>query len=178
MPGPVFLQGEQVELRTIEKADLQFMQQQVNDPQVWRAIGSDRPINAEQEEEFYDDVVCAEDNVNLLITDEGTAVGTIGLDKLDTGNHTAELGYWVAPDHHRMGYGGDAAARIVEYGFQQLGLHRIEARVFEFNDASSALLESVGFREEGVHRDAEFVDGQFQDVYWYGLLEDEWRERQ
>ena len=46
--------------------------------------------------------------------------------------------------------------------------------MFEFNDASRRLLESMGFTEEGVHRDTEFVDGEFQDTHWYGLLEDEW----
>ncbi|QSG02616.1 GNAT family N-acetyltransferase [Natranaeroarchaeum sulfidigenes] len=176
MPGPVFLEGEHVALRTIEEDDLEYLQEQINDPQVWRAIGRDRPVNAAQEQSFYEDVVCTEDNVTLMITDED-AVGTVGLNGIDTGNDRAELGYWVDPEHHRMGYGSDAASRIIEYGFQQLGLHRIEARVFEFNDASQALLESVGFVEEGVHRDAEFIDGVYQDVHWYGLLEGEWRKR-
>lgn len=176
MPGPIFLEGEQVALRTIEEDDLEYLQEQINDPQVWRAIGRDRPVNADQEQSFYEDVVCADDNVTLMITADN-AVGTVGLNGVDTGNDTAELGYWVDPEHHRKGYGSDAANRIIEYGFQQLGLHRIEARVFEFNEASQALLESVGFVEEGVHRDAEFIDGEYQDVHWYGLLEEEWRER-
>lgn len=178
MPGPVFLRGETVELRTIEQTDLEFLQKRINDPRVWRGLGMNTPINAKQEEDYFEDVVCGDDGVNLLITASGDTVGSIGLTGVTDGSDRAEVGYWVAPDHHRMGYGSDATARLVEYGFQQLGLHRIEARAFEFNDASKGLLESVGFREEGVHRDAEFVDGGYQDVHWYGLLEDEWRNRQ
>ena len=177
MPGPVFVEGEQVELRTIEEEDLEYLQEQVNDPQIWRSIGRNYPVNADQEQSFYDDIVCSDDEVSLLIADDGGPVGTIGLHDVGSPSDTSEIGYWVDPKYHRKGYGSDAADRIIEYGFQQLGLHRIEARVFEFNDASKALLESVGFVEEGVHRDAEFIDGEYQDVHWYGLLEGEWRER-
>lgn len=176
MPGPVFLEGKQVALRTIEEEDLEYLQEQVNDPQVWRAIGRDYPVNADQEQSFYEDIVCSDDEVSLLIADGEGPVGTIGLQDVGSPSDTSEIGYWVDPEYHRMGYGSDATARLVEYGFQQLGLHRIEARVFEFNDASKALLESVGFREEGIHRDAEFIDGEYQDIHWYGLLESEWRD--
>ena len=176
MPGPVFLEGKHVALRTVEESDLAYLQEQINNPRIWRTLGRQTPMNAEQEAEFFEDVVCEDEHVNLLIAEGETPVCSIGLHDVDSRSDTSEIGYWVDPEYHRMGYGSDAAARLVEYGFQQLGLHRIEARVFEFNDASQALLESVGFREEGVHRDAEFIDGEYQDVHWYGLLEGEWRD--
>ncbi len=125
---------------------------------------------------------------------DSTPIGTIGLHSIDWEARRAEIGYWIAPERHERGYGTEAAELLVGYGFDQLGLHRIAARVFEFNDASRRLLGSVGFTEEGVHRDAEFIDvrksltistahqnaarsedGEFQDTHWYGLLEDEWR---
>ncbi|WP_246998358.1 GNAT family N-acetyltransferase [Halosolutus gelatinilyticus] len=176
MPGPVFLGSDEVALRTIEEEDLEFLQMQVNDPAVWRPIGGSRPINADQEREFYEDVVCGDDGVHLLIAVDETPVGTIGLRDIDQETGNAELGYWVAPEHHGRGYGTEATRLTVEYAFQQLRLHRVDARVFEFNEPSRRLLESVGFCREGVLRDAEFIDGEYRDVYWYGLLEDEWRE--
>lgn len=176
MPGPVFLDGDGVALRTIEEEDLEFLQTQINDPRIWRAIGRSNPVTAEQEREFYENVVCEDDGVQLLIAVDAEPVGTIGLHAIDRETGSAEIGYWVAPDHHSQGYGTEAAALIVDYGFDQLRLHRIAASVFEFNEPSRRLLESIGFTREGVHRDAEFVDGEYQDVYWYGLLEDEWRE--
>lgn len=177
MPDPVFLPGDRVDLRPIEEDDLEYLQERMNDPQIWRAIGHSKPINRDQEREFYEDVVCDDGSVQLLIVADSTPVGTIGLSDIDWVSQRAEVGYWVAPDHHREGYGSEATELLVAYGFDQLGFHRIAARVFEFNDASQRLLESVGFTREGVHRDAAFVDGEYQDVLWYGLLEDEWRSQ-
>ncbi|WP_222920164.1 GNAT family protein [Natrinema sp. SYSU A 869] len=176
MPGPMFLDGDRITLRPIEEADLEFLQTQVNDPRIRRPIGRSRPINREQEREFFENDVCSDDTVGLLIVADATPVGIVGLHDFDWEARNAEIGYWVAPDHHERGYGTEATALLVAHGFDQLGLHRIAARVFEFNEPSVRLLESVGFTREGVHRDAEFVDGEWQDVYWYGLLEDEWRE--
>ncbi|WP_254527936.1 GNAT family N-acetyltransferase [Natrinema gelatinilyticum] len=177
MPGPVFLEGERSTLRPIEEEDLEFLQAQANDPRIWRPIGRSRPLNLEQEREFFEDVVCGDENVVVMIVVESEPVGTIALNWIDWEVQKAELGYWVASDHQRQGYGTEAVEQILEYGFDQLGLHRIEARVFELNEPSRRLLESAGFTQEGVHRDVEFIDGQYQDAYWYGLLEDEWREQ-
>ncbi|MGQ3412477.1 GNAT family N-acetyltransferase [Natrinema sp. LN54] len=176
MPGPVFLDGDRVTLRPIEEDDLEFLQTQINDSRIWRAIGQSRPVNGEQEREFFENVICGDDTVNFLITADSTPIGTIGLHSIEWETRKAEIGYWIAPDHHGRGYGTEATERVVRYAFDQLGLHRIAARVFEFNEPSKRLLEKAGFTQEGVHRDGEFIDGEWQDVYWYGLLENEWRE--
>ena len=178
MPAIAFLPGDRVDLRPIEEDDLEFLQRAIIDPRIWRPIGGSRPLNRAQERDFFEDVVCSDESVTLLIVADSTPVGTIALESFDWEVGRAELGYWLDPDHHRQGYGSEAAERIVAYGFDQLGLHRIEARVFEFNQASQGLLEAVGFTREGVHREAAFIDGAYQDVVWYGLLEDEWRAQQ
>lgn len=177
MSDSTFLSGDRVDLRPIEEDDLEFLRSAVNDPRVWRPIGRSRPVNREQEREFFENVVCGDDTVNLLIVADSAPVGTIAFNDIDRGADRAEIGYWIAPDHHRQGYATDATERFVTYGFDQLGLHKITARAFEFNEASQRLLESVGFTQEGVHRDEVFVDGAYRDVYWYGLLEGEWRSR-
>lgn len=177
MSEPVFLSGDRVDLRPIEADDLEFLQTQVNDPRIWRAIGRSRPINADQERDFFENVVCDDDTVTLLVVVDSTPIGTIGFNSIEWEAQRAEIGYWIAPDRHREGYGTEATERLVTYGFDQLGLHKITARVFEFNEPSRRLLESVGFTQEGVHRDEKFIDGEYQDAYWYGLLADEWRSR-
>lgn len=176
MPGPAFLEGEQVVLRPIERDDLEFLQRQVNDPSIWRPIGRNDPVNYEQEEEFFEDVVCDEDTVNLLVSADGTPAGTISIGPLNRPSGRAELGYWIAPDQQGQGYGTAATELMLDYGFGDLALHRIEARVFSFNDASRRLLERVGFTQEGVHRETVFTDGSYHDTYWYGILADEWLE--
>lgn len=174
MPGPPFLSGEHVELRTIETHDLDFLQEGVNDPSVWRPIGRPSPVNEQQEQEFLEAVVGADDNVTLLIVGEDGPAGTVSLTEREAAFSAAELGYWVHPDHRRQGYAKEAAGLLTDFGIQQRGYHRITARVFEFNNASQGLLESLGFEHEGVHREAGFADGEYQDVHWYSVLHDEW----
>lgn len=174
MPGPVFLDADRIELRTIEEDDIDFLQEGVNDPSVWRAIGRATPVNRSQEEDFFENVVSEDDGVNLLVAVDGEPAGTVGLGPKDTETHGAELGYWMHPDYREQGYCSEAVDRLIHYGFQQRGFHRISARVFEFNDASQALLESLGFIHEGTHREAIFVDGGYQDVHWYSILDSEW----
>jgi len=174
MPGATFIEGDGVRLRTIEEEDLEFMQEAVNDRELRQAIGRPNPVNGPQEQEFFEEVVCSDETVTLLVTADGTRIGTVGFSVLDYESDSAELGYWIAPEQQQQGYGSAAVAHLVDYGFRELGLHRIEARVFEFNTGSQRLLESLGFTQEGVHRDGEFVRGDYQNVYWYGLLEAEW----
>ncbi|MFC6753412.1 GNAT family N-acetyltransferase [Halorubrum tibetense] len=174
MPGPVFLDGDEVALRTIEEEDLEFLQKHINDSSVWRAIGSSDPVNGPQEREFFEDVVCDGDGVHLLVAVDGAPAGTVGLSPTPDEADAMELGYWIAEGFRRQGHGREAARLLTNYGFRQRGLHRIAARVFAFNDASQALLESLGYVREGTSREAVFVDGRYWDVHWYGVLESEW----
>lgn len=174
MPGPAFLRGDAVVLRTVEEADLELLQAQVNDPRIWRPIGRSRPMNHEEEREFFENEMRADDTVYLLIAVDSTPVGRINFDSIDWEAKTAEIGYWIAPEHQEKRYGLEAVELLVAYGFDQLGLHKIAARVFAFNEASKRLVENAGFSQEGIHRDDEFIDGEYHDAYWYGLLESEW----
>ncbi|WP_136689874.1 GNAT family N-acetyltransferase [Halorhabdus amylolytica] len=173
MPGPVFLEGETVSLRTIEENDLEFVQRERSDERVWRTLGWPFPSNREQLEEFYEETISDEETINLLITADADPVGMASFHDLATEDRRGELGYWVAAAYQGNGYATDAVGTIVAYAFRDLGLHRVEAKVFDGNDASRRVLEKIGFTHEGVHREATFSDGQFRDVHWYGVLADE-----
>lgn len=174
MPGPVFLNGDRITLRTVEEEDLDFLQENINDHSVWRAIGSSSPTNAPQEREFFEHIVCDDKEVNLLVAVDGAPTGMVTLSPKQDEADAAELGYWIASEYRQEGYGREAAGLVTTYGFQQRGLHRVSARVFAFNDASQVLLEALGFVREGTNREAVFVDGEYWDVYWYSVLESEW----
>ena len=170
--GPVFLRGETVALRPIEREDLDFFRAQKNDRRVWQPLGWPKPQNSEHLETFFEETVCGAEGVHLLIAIDGEAVGQVGFHTVDSDQ--AELGYWIAPAEQDNGYGADAVGTLVEYGFEQRGLHRVEAGVFEFNDASQAVLESLGFSRELRQREAAFVNGGYQDLLRYDVLASEW----
>ena len=71
MPGAAFLQGDQVTLRTIEEADLPFLRDTVNHPDVRRGTGFLTPVNAAQEQEWFESGASGDDSVDLLICVDG-----------------------------------------------------------------------------------------------------------
>lgn len=176
MPGPVFIRGDTVALRTVEKEDLEFLQARVNDPAIRRPLGGDRPINFEQEREFFEEVVCDDDSVDLLIAQDGEARGMISFNPIRRQAGVAELGYWLDAKYHDQGLTSEAASLLLDHGFEQMGLHRVYAHVFEFNEPSRRLLEGLGFRHEGTLREESVIDGQRADLEVFGLLAREWTE--
>jgi RimJ/RimL family protein N-acetyltransferase len=65
---------------------------------------------------------------------------------------------------------------MVRYGFQELGLNRIELGVWAFNDRAIAAYRKVGFVEEGRRRQMTFHAGQFHDEVLMSILRSEWDE--
>jgi RimJ/RimL family protein N-acetyltransferase len=181
MPGPVFLEGDAVTLRPAEREDVSFVQRAMNDPAVWRPALDVDPMNGEQAEAFFEDVLSGEDGVRCLVCADGEPVGLVSLVGSQYGPdetsraRAAELAYWIAPDHQGQGYGADAAARMVRYAFEDRNLRRVGARVGSFNEASAGLLESLGFEREGTLREAAWFRGEYHDMHRYGLLRADWQ---
>ena len=104
-------------------------------------------------------------------------IGTCGFTRIDTANNSAEIGYVLNPDFHRRGFGSEAVRRILKFGFEELGLNRIEARFMQGNEASLALMMSVGMTFEGYMRDLVFVKGSYRTVGVSSILRSEYEER-
>lgn len=181
MPGPTFLEGERVTLRPIEEEDAPFLQRCMNDPRVWRPALDVNPTNRKQFSEFFETVLSGTDGVHCLACDGEDPLGLVSLTGSQYGPdetsraRSTELAYWFAPESHGRGYGSDAAARMVEYAFEDRNLRRVEAYCGAFNEPSAGLLESLGFEREGVLREATWYEGEYYDAYWYGLLRRNWR---
>ncbi|WP_226671124.1 GNAT family N-acetyltransferase [Metabacillus litoralis] len=97
-------------------------------------------------------------------------IGTIGFNSWSPKHKRAEIGYEIHPDYWRNGYAIEAVLKVIEFGFDELGLTRIGAVVFLNNVASSNLLTKVGFQKEGVLRDYMYQNGQAHDTFVYSIL--------
>ncbi|OUL22209.1 GNAT family N-acetyltransferase [Nostoc sp. RF31YmG] len=82
----------------------------------------------------------------------------------------AEIGYELAREHWRKGFMTEALSAIIQWGFDQLDLNRIEALVMLDNTASMQLLKKLQFVEEGVLREYGFWKGRFHDLKIFSLL--------
>lgn len=104
-------------------------------------------------------------------------IGSCGLQRFGAGHHHAETGYELDRGSWGRGLMAEAMAAILDYGFAELGLHRVEAVIDDANVRSKALLLKLGFRAEGVLRERYHFLGRFEDEYYYGLLRHEWAGR-
>ncbi|QDG90950.1 GNAT family N-acetyltransferase [Pseudarthrobacter sp. NIBRBAC000502770] len=91
------------------------------------------------------------------------------------GEGQAEVGWTLAPAARGKGYGTEAADAVLSLGFEELGLHRIEARLDELNHASAALCSRLGMRLEARHIDKWRYKGQWATELVYAILAAEWR---
>src|SRR3546814_15914044 len=75
----------------------------------------------------------------------------------------SSIGYWIGGRYARQGFMSEAASAVVEFAFEELALHRVEAACLPSNDASRSLLLKVGFRQEGYARQYLRINGKWQD---------------
>ncbi len=105
----------------------------------------------------------------------GEPAGTIGFHYLDWMNRKTELGYWLGEAFQGKGVMTRACRTLVDYAFDELKLQRVVIHCALENTRSRAIPERLGFRQEGVLRQAEWVSDHFVDLIVYGVLAGEWR---
>lgn len=101
---------------------------------------------------------------------EDALAGTLGLHYLDWFDRSAELGYWIASHLEGRGYVTRAARRTLALAFGPAGLHRVVIRCALDNARSRRVAERLGFRVEGLLREAQWVGGRFLDQQLFALL--------
>lgn len=77
-------------------------------------------------------------------------------------------------DNRNRGLGKDALNVILNFAFYELGLHKVKLSVHSNNIPAIKLYSSAGFVKEGTDREALFQDGNWLDVYYYGIIDSEW----
>lgn len=106
---------------------------------------------------------------------KGDIAGTIGFNDINKSNKIGVVGYWLGEKFQGKGIMSRAFKAIIDYGFKDLELNRIEVSVATENIKSRALPERFGFTEEGKLRQAEWLYDHYVDHVIYGLLAEEWK---
>ena len=113
----------------------------------------------------------------VTLKDTGKLIGTCGFTSIDTQNLCGEVGYVFNPAFWGMGLATEAVSRVMEYGFSELRLHRIEAKYIIGNDKSRAVMERCGMSFEGVRRSSMLVKGRYRDIGVCSILSSEFYGR-
>jgi [ribosomal protein S5]-alanine N-acetyltransferase len=112
----------------------------------------------------------------IILKENDQFIGTLGLNGLQLKNKKAEIGYEIHPSYWRKGYTSEAIKEVLRYSYLELELNRIGAVVYLENEASSKLLEKLGFKKEGVLRDYLFQNNSFYTTSMFSILKREWEQ--
>jgi RimJ/RimL family protein N-acetyltransferase len=109
---------------------------------------------------------------------DGTLIGVAYVTDISEYNAHGTIGITIGNrDYWGKGYGRDALAVLLDHCFEDLGMHRVSAETFEFNDAWRRLVQWAGFEREGVVADFVRRGDEFFDKEIYGLVEGAYRYR-
>lgn len=110
----------------------------------------------------------------MLPRELGRVVGDVVLGWTSEVHRQGEIGYVLHPEYQGRGYAHEATLVLLQIGFEDLGLHRIVARLDVRNEASARLLQRLGMRQEAHFVENEFVKGEWTDEAVFALLASEW----
>lgn len=112
----------------------------------------------------------------ITLLETGELIGGTGL-SITARHKRGHLGYWLGVDHWGKGYATEVASAVLRYGFDVLGLHRIEAGHYPRNPASGRVLLKIGMQLEGVMRGDLLKGDVFEDTVMYAILESDPQSR-
>lgn len=170
-------QLEDVVLRRPEPSDAEALYAQKNDPEVALQLGGfSRGYSRADVAEWIERHRMATDEVLWVIADakDGRCLGHVGLYRIDHRIRSAEFAIMIG-DRAAQGRGlGKRLTRFcLDYGFGTLNLNRIELSFLATNERARKLYEGLGFRQEGVLRQAQYKAGRHLDVVLMSVLRDE-----
>ncbi|MCM3004190.1 GNAT family N-acetyltransferase [Priestia koreensis] len=112
----------------------------------------------------------------MVVKETDDFIGTIDFVAWQPQHYTAEIGYTIGRKFWNKGYTSEAAEALIDFGFHNMELERIQARCMVDNVASARVMEKAGMSYEGTIRRALYVKEQHQDLKLYSILRNEWRD--
>lgn len=177
------LTGERVTLSSIREADIETIISWENDHEFMRMTRSDPayPRPEVTQRAWWNERLTerGEYNFAIRIRDSGRLIGTFSINNIEWPQLVAWFAIGIGEQDARgQGYGTEALALGVAFGFNDLNLHRLQLTVFSYNERAIRLYKRFGFTHEGTFREFLQRDGQRHDMLLFGLLAHEWRSRE
>lgn len=169
------LEGKKVNLRIIEKEDLELYAKWINDCKFGGEFAFFRQRSRTEIEKRYSER-SPDDGTFIIEKKDGTKIGLIPHFTFKFGGYTplTEIGYFLVPSERGKGYSTEAVGIVLDYLFLLNEIPRIQAVIIERNIASKRVLEKNGFMKEGKIRKFWFVRGEYEDGVLFSILREEW----
>lgn len=172
---------ERLHIRRLEHSDVESIFEIFSNPDVTRYWGLQQMTDLSHAKDFINETHSGFKDYTLLEwgiieTKTQQLIGVCAYSSLDRMNKRAEIGFALHKDVWGNGIMKELLSAFIPFGFNEVGLHRIEADVDPRNLASISLLEHYGFEREGYLRERYHLNNEFQDAIFYGLLASEFNE--
>lgn len=178
----MYYEAQRVRLRPPERAEVPLYTSWMMNP-AQREYITVRYMSLSLEEKWFDGILEAMQHKPpadlyfvIEVRDDSIPIGMCGLHRLDWLNRNAEFGIAIGESAYwGRGYGTDATRTLLEIGFTWFNLHRIYLHVNEDNIRAIRTYERVGFKHEGVEREAVWVHGTYKNLLLMSILDTEFQ---
>ena len=170
------IKTEKLLLRRMTDADAPEIQFLRSEDRVMKYIDREKTKSLEEAVAFIQKVNANIDNNESIMwaitlqDNPNTLIGNIGFWRIMNQHYRSEIGYMLHPDFWNMGIMKEALLAAINFGFNQMKLHSIEAHINPENTASGVLLEKTGFIREAYFKEDFYFRGKFIDSAIYSLL--------
>ena len=167
------IEGKKVKLRPICISDTELIIKWRNTPSVRKNFIFRETFTKEMHMEWLKSKVDTGEVVQYIVieTKSDIPVGSVYFRNIDKKNNSAEFGIFIGEENARgKGIGTEATRLFVDYGFENLGLHRIMLRVLKQNDAALKSYQNAGFEIEGCFRDMVNLEEGYRDVVFMSII--------
>jgi len=170
------IQTERLLLRRMTTNDAEEILYLRSNDDVMKYIDRERTKSIEDAKSFLDKIDASLNSNNgimwgiTLKEKPGMLIGNIGYWRLIKEHYRAEVGYMLHPSFWKKGIMKEALLRVIDFAFDDMNLHSIEANINPGNTASAMLLESTGFIKEAYFKEDFFFNGAFHDTIIYSRL--------
>lgn len=176
-----FIAGKETYLRPVELSDARLIQQWHNDPRIrTKARMGELPVTYIKEEEEIRISKDAKEEIYLIIVQKSTdrPIGFIRLNFIDTVSRNMWLRFIIGdPNAWGKNLASDALNHVLQWLFSEQNVHRITLETYETNKRAIRFFKKLGFKQEGIVREAVYIGGKYYNIIAFGLLRKEFTGR-
>jgi len=164
-----------VKFRALQLSDADYMCEFLDDPDIsGNFLYTRYPFSKDNFIEFIKSSWGSKSNIHYAIVDENDEyVGTISLKNVNYIDRNAEYAIVIRKKYWGKDYAYEATKKIIEYGFNRLNMHKIYLNVLSSNIRANKFYEKYGFIKENTFKEHVYINGRYEDLNWYYVLNDE-----
>lgn len=164
----------QLNYKPITEADLEWARVLHNDPEVLQMLTDTHEVQPDEQIRWFESLSRSKSSRRLVVWQGQMRAGLVRIDQLDYENSSVCIGLDIDPAFRGQGYARVIYKDMFEMFFVDEGINRIWLLVAEFNSRARHIYTSLGFKEEGRHRQGLTRFGKKWDYILMGILKEEY----